>query len=183
MKDLNIIIETERFFLREIVEEDVHDFFELDSNPKVHTYLGNNPVKTLEESAAQIRNILDQYEKNGIGRLAIIDKNSTDLIGWSGLKYETSVRQEFNYYDLGYRLKEQYWGKGIATETAIASLNYGFRTLNLEEICGAADKKHGASNAILKKIGLQPGEEFIYDGEVCNWYSLKKADWESHLIK
>ena len=47
-----------------------------------------------------------QYVKNGIGRWAIIDKNTEDFIGWTGLKYEQNLRKEFNYYDLGYRLKK-----------------------------------------------------------------------------
>lgn len=33
------IIETERLFLRPVLETDVQDFFELDSNPKVHIFL------------------------------------------------------------------------------------------------------------------------------------------------
>jgi len=36
----------------------VHDFFELDSNPNVHVFFGNKPVKTLKESKATIANIL-----------------------------------------------------------------------------------------------------------------------------
>lgn len=166
-------IETERLILRAVTTEDSQDFFEMDSNPNVHKYLGKKPVKTIEESRSMIYNILDQYQTNGIGRLAIIDKNTNDFIGWSGIKYEQNLRKEFNYYDVGYRLKERYWGNGYATEAALASIEYGFKELNLKEICAAAEIEHIASNIILKKIGMMPSGTFMYDDKPHNWYSLE----------
>ncbi|WP_296312842.1 GNAT family N-acetyltransferase [Winogradskyella sp. UBA3174] len=166
-------IETKRLILRPITEDDAQDFFELDANPNVHIYLGNNPVKTIDQSKAAIANILEQYKTNGIGRLAIIDKATNTFLGWSGLKFEQNLRKAFDYYDLGYRLKEQHWGKGYATEAAIASLDYGFKDLKLKEICAAADIGNIASNVILKKVGLKPSGQFTYEGDVCNWYIIQ----------
>ena len=42
-------LETDRLILRPITLKDEHHFFVLDSNPKVHLYLGNKPIKTIEE--------------------------------------------------------------------------------------------------------------------------------------
>jgi len=167
-------IETNRLILRPITIEDAQDLFELDSNPKVHIFLGNKPVKTIEESEAIIANVLNQYQNNGVGRLAMIEKSTNQFIGWSGLKYEENLRKEFNYYDLGYRLKEQFWGKGYATEAALASLDYGFKDLKLKEIGATADINHIASNTILKKIGMQHSGAFEFEDDLCNWYTKKK---------
>lgn len=41
---MKIYAETERLILREILPTDVDALFELDSDPDVHRYLGNNPV-------------------------------------------------------------------------------------------------------------------------------------------
>lgn len=174
---MEILIETERLILRPVTLNDTQDFFEMDSNPNVHKYLGNNPVKNLGQSKAWIEDILHQYKTFGLGRLAVVNKTTDEFLGWSGIKYERQVRAEFNYYDLGYRFKEQYWGNGYATEAAIASLKFGFEELKLNEICGAAEDKHIVSNLILKKIGLQPSGTFTYEGYLCNWYSLKREDW------
>ena len=43
-------IETKRLILRELRLTDLEGMFELDSNPEVHKYLGNKPVKTKAES-------------------------------------------------------------------------------------------------------------------------------------
>jgi RimJ/RimL family protein N-acetyltransferase len=172
----NLKIDTPRLILRPVTIEDIDDFFELDSNPNVHKFLGNQPVKTKEQSKEMIESILKQYAEFGLGRLAIVKKDTGEFIGWSGIKYEQNVRKEFNYYDLGYRLKEKFWGKGYATEAALASLDYGFYNLKLKEICAAAETNHIASNTILKKIGMQPSGTFEFDEELCNWYRLRNPN-------
>lgn len=169
---MDVHIETQRLLLRDVRKADVQGFFELDSDPEVHTYLGNNPVKHIEESEKTIQHILQHYVQNGLGRLAVIEKATGAFMGWSGLKYETVIRPESPYYDLGYRLKKAYWGQGVATEAAIASLEYGFQTLGLKEICAAASIRNIASNKVLQKVGLEWMETFEYEGEVCNWYRM-----------
>ena len=109
---MKVHIETERLIIRDIEEYDVEGIFKLDSDPEVHEFLGKNPIKTMKEAEEIIVYIRGQYEKNGIGRWAIIDKNTEDFIGWTGLKYEQQIRNSFNYYDLGYRLRKKY-KKGI----------------------------------------------------------------------
>jgi ribosomal-protein-alanine N-acetyltransferase len=172
-----VYIETERFIIRNIETVDVKGMFALDSDPEVHEFLGKKPLINIEQSAEIIQVIRNQYKENGIGRLAIIDKETKDFVGWTGLKYEKEVREDFNYYDLGYRLRKKYWGKGIATETAIASLKYGFETLALEKICAAAEINNIASNKILQKVGLRYIETFEFDGEPHNWYKITKLEW------
>lgn len=172
---MKIFAETERFFLREILPTDVDGLFELDSDPEVHRFLGNKPVSDKEQIVAVINFIRQQYIDNGVGRWAIVDKKTNDFIGWTGLKFVTELTNyRRNYYDLGYRLIKRYWGQGIATETAFASLDYGFNTLKLEEIFAAAHVENKASNAVLKKVGFQYIERFTYDNDPHNWYRIKK---------
>lgn len=174
---MNIHVETERFWLRDIEESDVQGIFDLDSDVEVLKFIGTKPIETLKEAEAIIQYIHQQYKDNGIGRMAIEDKATGEFVGWTGLKYETIVRKEFDYYDLGYRLKRKFWGQGIASETAIASLAYGFNQLDLPRISGAANVNHVVSNRILQKVGLKFVETFEFDGSMNNWYSLSKAEW------
>ncbi len=147
---MKIFVKTRRLILREIIEDDLIGLYELDSDPEVHRYLGNNPVQNIDQSKEIIKFIHQLYEETGIGRWAIIDRETKEFIGWSGLKYEKSLRKKFNYYDLGYRLRRKYWGKGIATETAIESIKYGFTVLNLCGICAAAHIENISSNVSIQ---------------------------------
>lgn len=101
--------------LRELLLSDADGMFELDSNPNVHLFLGNKPVKDIEESLHQIKNIQQQYEDLGTGRWAVILKETGDFIGWSGIKFITNeINNHKDFYEIGYRFIEKHWGKGYA---------------------------------------------------------------------
>jgi [ribosomal protein S5]-alanine N-acetyltransferase len=78
-------IETKRLILRELQINDLKAWFEMDSDPAVHKYLGNQPVKKMDQIETAFISIQQQYVENGIGRWATIEKSSGNFIGWSGL--------------------------------------------------------------------------------------------------
>jgi RimJ/RimL family protein N-acetyltransferase len=178
--NVKIFAETERLILREIIPSDIDRMFELDSDPEVHKYLGKKPVTEKEQVTNVINFIRQQYNDNGIGRWAIIDKKTNDFIGWTGLKFVTDLTNNHkNYYDLGYRLIKKYWGQGIATETAIASLDYAFEQLKTKEVYAMTDCKNDGSNKILRKVGLNFIEKFDLEGIEHNWYKIDKNEYEN----
>lgn len=166
-------LETERCILRPFKKSDVKDLFEMESDPLIHKYLGNNPLSHIDQASNYIDSILEQYKQFGLGRLAVIEKSTSDFLGWSGLKFEEKVRS-YAYYDIGYRFKVSAWGKGIATETAIVAVNHGFDHLHLNKICGAADVDNIGSNRILTKLGMHFTEQFNFEGILHNWYEIEK---------
>ena len=181
---MKIFVETDRMILREILPTDIEGMYELDSDPEVHKYLGNKPATNMLEIVNIIDFIRQQYIDNGIGRWAIIDKKTSEFIGWTGLKYVTDeTNKHKNYYDLGYRLIKKYWGQGIAIETAIASLKYAFDKLNVSEIYAMANCNNEGSNKILKKVGLNFIEKFDLDGIEHNWYKIEKVEFENKKSK
>lgn len=180
---MKIYLETEHLILREVLASDVDGMFELDSNSTVHQYLGKKPIKTKLEAANVIQFIREQYKERGIGRFAVIEKSSGNFIGWSGLKLNLDKKEELNgirnFYDIGYRFIPRFWGHGYATESSLAVLDYGFNTLDINTIFGAAEIENVASDKILKKIGFQFVNEFYFEDIKVNWYELKKVDYET----
>lgn len=181
---MKVFVETERLILREMLPTDVDGMFELDSDPLVHKYLGNKPIKTKEEALKVIEYVRNQYTERGIGRWVAIERSSGDFIGWSGLKLNMKgdeLNGKVDFYDVGYRFIPRYWGKGYATESAIAALKYGFETMNLQTIVGAAEQANIGSNKVLKKIGLRFCNEFLYDNIKCNWYELNSDEYGKEM--
>ncbi|MCX2473988.1 GNAT family N-acetyltransferase [Pedobacter sp. MC2016-05] len=172
---MSVTIETERLILRELEETDAKGMFDLDSDPAVHQFLGNKPVLTIEQSLADIAYIQQQYIESGIGRWAVIEKDSNQFAGWSGLKLiKETYNNHCNYYDLGYRFIKKFWGKGYATESAQASMKYGFDILKLNEIIGIADTENIASIKVLEKLGLQKINIFDYHGRAHHWLKVEQ---------
>lgn len=172
---MNIRIETERLIMRPLEEDDGERLFLLDSNSEVMKYVGVKPLTKLEESAEVVKMIQKQYTENGVGRLAVIEKESNLLIGWSFLKYLTEeINGIKNVYDLGYRFLTEFLGKGYATESAKASLDYGFNVMNLDKICAHAHSENTASNHTLKKLGFEEKGTFEEADGTCFWYEITK---------
>lgn len=181
---MKIFAETERLILREFLDTDAEAFFTMDSDPEVHRYLGNKPVKSIEEIRTAIQFIHQQYLDYGIGRWAAIEKVSGNFIGWSGLKFVTDVENNHcNYYDVGYRLDKKYWNKGYATESAKAALEYGFVQLNVTEIIGSAHVDNIRSRRALEKCGLTFVEKFEWRSIPCDWLKITKEEWEQQRMK
>lgn len=170
-------IETERLLLREVVFSDVDGMFELDSNPNVHIYLGNKPVTTIEQSAAYIENLQQQYKDFGTGRWAVILKETNEFIGWSGIKFITDeINNHKNFYEIGYRFIEKHWGKGYATEAGKAFIDHAFNEMKVEAVYAFADEGNDNSRKILEKLGLQFVNSFEYEGEMEVWYKIKNPN-------
>lgn len=167
--------ETDRLILREIQPTDEDRLFLLDSNPEVLKFIGLPTVENIEQIRSLIQMLQKQYLENGIGRWAVIEKESGLLIGWSGLKYcKDTINNHSNFYDLGYRFLPEYWGRGYATETSNFWLEYAFNTLNQTEVFATTDINHKASKNVLQKVGFKWIETFDDEGNLTDWWKIEK---------
>lgn len=158
MTTSDIILETPRLLLRKAIINDAPFFYELNSNPLVVQYTGDVAFKDLEAAKNIVFFLQKQYDENSYARLTVIEKSTQTSIGWCGLKYHPDTQET----DIGYRFMQQHWGKGYATESALACINYGFETLNLTRIVANAMKENIASINVLQKLGMiYFGETFI----------------------
>lgn len=157
-----------------MIAEDAPGLFIMDSDPEVHKYLGNNPVKDLETCYGVVDIVRRQYEENGIGRWSVVGKANNEFVGWCGMKLNKEPRNGYDlYYDIGYRLQRRHWGKGKGKECAAACLDYALKEMKLKEIHAGAHSENLASNKILTGIGLAFQNQFTDKGELWNWYTLK----------
>ena len=165
-------MESSRLIYRELLPSDDEAMFELDSNPNVHLYLGNNPVTNIEQSRSYIKQVREQYRTNGIGRMAAILKETGEFIGWAGLKLESNVNGHDRFYDVGYRFIERYWGNGYASEAAQFFVNYGFEVLKLNIINASALAGNTGSLKALQKAGLKIIDCYDYNREEAFWLEI-----------
>ena len=180
---MDLIIETERLLLRPILNSDAEALFEMDNNPNVHLYLGNEPVQNIDDVYGYINSIQSQYIKNEIGRFVVVLKDTNEVIGWAGIKFVTEPENNHvNFYDIGYRLQEKHWRKGYGLEAAKAWLDYGFNQMKISIIIATAHIDNNGSNAILQKIGMELKEQYQHHDLPCNWYELQNPNQTSKLL-
>lgn len=173
---MKIVAETSRLILRDIEFYDALDLLEMDLDERVTKYTGQNPIITLEEANDVVQFILNQYAENGVGRWAVIEKQSGDFLGWTGLKFHKEMENNhIDFYDLGYRFKFQHWNKGFASEASKASLKFGFEQLKLDEIIAMVHPANLASLKVAEKCGFKFVETFISENSEWNWLQKIKS--------
>lgn len=146
---MNTILTTERLMLREFELSDAKKMYELNVSNEVMKYTGDLPFVNVPEAIFFLNNYAD-YDNNGYGRWAVIEKSNNEFIGWCGLKLN-----EEGFVDIGFRFFEEHWGKGFATESAKACLDFGFDKLKLTEIIGRSASENKASIKVLEKLNMK----------------------------
>ncbi|MET3731283.1 GNAT family N-acetyltransferase [Moheibacter stercoris] len=176
-------LETERLLIKPLSEEHIDDWFEMDSDPEVHTYISQSPVQSKDEIREALKFISQQYKDNGVGRWAVVDKNSGEMLGWCGLKfYKEPLNGHAQIYEHGYRFKQKHWGKGLATESSKAVLDWGFENLGIDTIYAITDPENLNSQHVLKKLGFHHTGNFDWEFEGkkfknCYWFELSRNDF------
>lgn len=142
-------IVTDRLILRPFQLGDEEEMYNMNNDPEVIRHTGDIPFESILDAKKFLMNYIE-YCKHNIGRFALTTADTKEFMGFCGLR-----KQETGQIDLGYRLKRQYWGKGYATEACLASINYGFKNLELSEIIGRVARANKASIRVLEKCGMQ----------------------------
>ena len=171
MKKISLIIETPRLLLRPFELKDIEPAYQMNLDPAVSQYTGDGGVVSREETARRItEDVLGDYKKHGFGRLAIEWKATQTFIGFAGLKYLEDLKE----VDLGYRLRSEYWGKGIATEAGRASLALGFSKLDLKRIIAMVLPGNTKSERVIEKLGMTYIENIIEEGEPIKIFQINR---------
>lgn len=157
-----IILETERLYLRKCIpEKDALFFMELVNSPGWLKYIGDRNIHT-EEAAIKYLNdrVLKGYADHGYGGYTIIEKSSGKPVGNSGL-YKRPV---LDHADVGYALLPEFHGKGYAFEAASAVMNYA-KQLGMTRVHAITVAYNERSIHLLTKLGLKFEKLFRMEGD------------------
>src|SRR5579862_3539445 len=122
------ILETARLILREFAPEDAPDLAKTLSDPETMRFY---PEPCDQDGVQQwIERNRERYQKDGVGLWAMHLKSTTELIGDCGV-----ILQEVDgerLYEIGYHLRRDCWGQGLATEAAVACRDWAFANLKTD---------------------------------------------------
>jgi RimJ/RimL family protein N-acetyltransferase len=192
---VQIFLETDRLILRRFTEADVENLVRLDSDPEVLRYINGGmptPRDVIEhEILPRFLRYYDRYE--GYGFWAAVERTSNEFLGWFCLHPE---EENEDRVALGYRLRRQAWGKGYATEGALALIRKGFTELGMRRVFAGTYEHNVASRRVMEKVGMKlvrayrptPEQlasattfvatpEVIWEGNDVE-YELERDDWE-----
>lgn len=157
-------IKTEDILLRKITSQDLDALCVIYQNPNVFRYIPGDAKKSRET----VRHLVDHFERDfRKGKelfLGICLPESPDqLIGVAEMfHYDPKV----NMVTVGYRLEEQFWGKGYAARAMRALCAYLFDDIGINRIQAFVMPENPASMRVLEKCGFVR-EGYIRQGSFC----------------
>jgi len=157
-----ILLQTERLYFRRLTSEDVGLLFELDSDPETMRFIsrGEPTPRDRIENVIMPR-VLGYYRPWPPQGFWIAHLRDTkEFVGWFHLRPDKITPDEM---ELGYRLKRNVWGRGLATEGSRALVERGFGEWGYPKICGRTLTVNLASRRVLEKAGLQFEADFIWN--------------------
>ncbi len=131
------------------------------SSPTVCQYLFTENPFTLTQTKHWLDSMIASYQETGMEHMAVLEQESGQFIGFSGLSLEEVDGETF--YEIGCVLGKAHWGKGYASESLQAILEA--TADHLDEIIGIIKVGHEASIALSKKLGFTFWKETRYEGE------------------
>ena len=182
----DIYIETERLIIKPYCMEDIDDLYKIYSDEKVMAFIPEG-VMSYEWVKNLIKWMVEYcYEKNTPENIikfgvSVFHKEEKKVIGWCGL---CSLDCKPEDIEIFYGLSSKYWGQGLATEAAMAMLNYGFDIVGLKRIIAVVRPDNIASKKVIEKMGMK-FEKILkvedphysgYDGEL--YYALTKDEYK-----
>jgi [ribosomal protein S5]-alanine N-acetyltransferase len=167
------MIETARLLLRPMREDDVDALLHVFGDPKVMAAFGVAPFDR-SQMEQWVRRNLDHQERHGFGLFSVILKDGGRLIGDCGLEL-MDVDGE-RQAELGYDLRSDHWGRGLATEAAAAVRDYAFGQLECPRLISLIRQGNEASRRVAEKIGMRLDGEIERYGHGYWVYALSRED-------
>ncbi len=184
-------LETPRLILRDWREEDWDSFFRHTNTPAVMRWLGG--IMDASKRASQ-REMIEARARDYGHTFWVVERKwdgghlQGETIGFCGLKRANQPGSPIGDFEIGWRLREDAWGRGYAREAAQASMRAGFETFGAPHMIALTVDGNDASWGLMERLGMirRPDLDFASDDfdpatGVIIVYSITRQQWdESH---
>jgi len=141
------ILATARLTFRPFTPADRALLEDLHRDPEVGRYMGG--VWTDERIAEALDRFVAEHALFGHAKWAAHLHDGT-FAGRAGV----SVWEPTGELELGYVLKPEFWGQGLATEAARAVADWAFANTDADHIIAFTDPQNFGSQRVLERIGM-----------------------------
>lgn len=130
---------------------------------------------TPDETRAMIARARTRRETWGYGWWALIDAADGEMVGAAGIQHLGFDRA--NPHELGWRLRRDRWGMGLASEAAREIARYGFETLEAPRLCAIRHPQNAASLRVMERLGMRYVGMQVWNDEEVPVHALARGEW------
>lgn len=154
-------IVTPRILMRRWHAQDREAFAVMCADPLVMRYF--TAALSKEEACAFVDRIERHFDEKGFGLWALERRHDGKFLGFTGLYTITADCPVKAEVEVGWRLAREFWGQGLVTEAARASIEFGFRVLSLRRIVSITAKINARSRRVMERLGMERAPELDFD--------------------
>jgi ribosomal-protein-alanine N-acetyltransferase len=155
--------DSERLSYRKLKEDDVTSWLEFFKNNESLHYLGMDTSKShLDLATEWIQKQIERYTESELGHLAVIEKSTDKLVGFSGII--ARELEGLSYFEIGYSFKPTSWGKGYASEASQHLKKIGLELNISTKFVSIIHTENIPSMKVAEKNGMVPLFETKYTG-------------------
>jgi ribosomal-protein-alanine N-acetyltransferase len=138
--------------------------------------MSNEKSLLLQHIRGVINFLLVNWQKHHFGVWAVVYKREQKIISHCGFKFLENTAE----IQIGYLLRQAYWGRGLATEAAEAALPFGFEVAKSERIVAIIKPENIASIRVMKKLEMNYEKYSYYYNNNVVYYSMAREDYLSN---
>jgi RimJ/RimL family protein N-acetyltransferase len=158
--------------LRQWGEADADPLTEIYSQPE---YLAHMPALDRGGTVKQIDAFMRRWRDDGVCQWAAVDLESDRLIGRIGLLRHHDWPIEPDPIEVGWTLHRDYWGRGLATEGGLASMEiWRERLLKDERLISITAPANTRSRAVMERLGLTYRGTAHWKNLHVVWYAIDR---------
>ena len=144
-------------------------------DPAVMRYITGKP-DTPEDTQAAIARVKKRWAEWGFSWWSFFEQDSDEIIGSGCIQYLGG--DTANPLEIGWRLRQDKWGQGLASEAARRMAQFAFETIGGERLCAVCHPDNHSSARVMQRLGMQyQGIERWYDMETAV-YAMTRDDWQ-----
>lgn len=168
------LLTTPRLRLEPLDDHHFDGLFRLNSDPVVMRHITGRPDSP-EDTRAMIDRVKARWAELGYSWWAFIRQDDGELIGCGCIQHLN--RDPAGPLETGWRLRQDVWGHGFASEAARHMVGWAFQTLKPEIICAVCRPENTPSSTVMERLGMQfSGLGRWYDMD-CKRYDITAAQW------
>ena len=159
-------METERLRLSPIGPHLADELYRLHLDPGIARWYGEWTRADAEIRAAEIGR---GWQRDGVGKWLAHHRESGELLGRGGLSYQDVAGAR--RLEIGWAVREEYWGSGYATEIGLAGLALA-REISATEVVSFTEVHNARSRTVMERLGFTYRHDFRHRGEPFALYAL-----------
>ena len=174
-------LHTARLILRLPRIEDFESYAQMQADAEAVRFIGG--VQSRSEAWRKFLQMPGAWAIQGFAMFSVIEKSSGEWLGQLG-----PWRPEgWPGPEIGWAFRRSAWGKGFATEAAIAAMDWSFANLGWDEVIHSIDPGNQASQALAQRLGSRLRSSgrlpHPYDDIPIDIWGQTRDEWQSHSLR